>query len=463
MKILEKNGKKLVFGLEWRLLVKSGSPASLATQYALTAKAPLMWHDGKSAFAGFMPPANDGRTPSNGTHLYAAAVAFRRLPGLPANALLVLKTADNSFAMVGITGGRPRRGFDHGGLTTDEVRQYYDQFGNLCGDEGFAFVGDTDLPFIERTTPFTLDELATLADPSCLLKTPNRTPLYKALIYGAVFCVIGAVLGPWWWHTFHKGSQAQQPVDPTQQYRRLLAAHENDPVVPANDYANWYAWVRSLSPIYGGWTLQNAECSFHNKQSGPTTSYVPWDGRAQCVLTYKRTERAFATNETFMREIPTDWRNASFYNVNRDSMQVSLQPNLLRPTPLRALLNVSGDATDRDVHFISQLQQADALAASAGTGRNARIGSPAPLLTIPGGAGAVCGVPTWSRAGWHITTPLHYVELLSQFPPYTTITSAAVTISQSPNANETPFTADVTGEVITRNAIVACPTRRDAP
>jgi hypothetical protein len=459
VKIVEKSGKKLVFGLEWRLLVNSNSPSTAATQQALTAKAPLMWHDGKSPFAGLMPPATGSRATANGAALYAAAIAFKRLPGLPPNALLVLKTPDDSFAMVGISGGRPRRGFDHDKLSADEVRQYYEQFGNLCGDEGFALVGDADLPFIERITQFTLDELATLADSTCVLKVPSRKGLYKALGYVAVAGVVGAVFVPWWLHAFFPKPAQEQQKDPAQQYQEFIQTRVNDPVVPAQDYVNWYGWVRSLSPSYGGWTFQAVDCSFHNKQSLPTASYIPWDGKTQCKLTYARTARAVATNESFMKSIPADWRGKAVYDPTKDSYLVSLEPTLFRPMLLRTMLHDAGLASDRDVHFMSQLQRAGALTTPTGTGAggNVTMGAPAAFLTAPGMVGVVpCGQQTWAWASWHIASQLRYVELLSQFPAYTTITTAGVSVDPSPAPGETPFKVDVTGEVITRNPVVAC-------
>jgi hypothetical protein len=459
--IVEKNGKKLAFALDWRLLVSGGSPASLAMQQALAAKAPLIWHDGKSTFAGLMPSTN-GKTPGNGAVLHSAAVAFKRLPGLPQNALLLLKTPDNSYAMVGINGGRPRRGYDQANLTADEVRQHYEQFGNLCGDEGFAVVGDVDLPFIDRLTPFTLDELASLADPSCVLKPPSRKGLYKTLAYVVVAGVAAAVLVPWWWHSFFPKPAQEQVKDPAQQYQEFIASHVNDPVVPAQDYVDWYAWVRSLAPSYGGWTFQQADCAFHMMQSIPTGSYIPWDGRTRCTLTYGRTARVVATNETFMTSIPPAWRTNAVYNATKDAYVISLQPNLLRPMPLQMMLRQSGTPADRDVHFMSLLQRAGALVSPLGSGgdTNVTMSASTPFLTPPGMATTLpCGLPTWSWATWHIASQLRYVELLSEFPPYTTLTTASVTVDKSPSPNETPFKVDLTGEVIARNNVAVCSKR----
>jgi hypothetical protein len=470
VKIVERSGKRLAFGLEWRLLVNSGSPASLAIQQAMVAKAPLMWHDGKSTFAGLvMPDSMATRSLSGSTHLCSAAMAFKRLPGLPPNALLILTMPDNNFALVGISGGRPRRGFDRDNLTSDSVREYYEQFGNLCGDEGFALVGDANLPFIDidRITPLSLDELAALADTSCALKAPSRKGLYKAMI--KVGAVVGclAILGPWCWRVYRPHVDETQQNDPAAQVRQYVGAHMNDPVVAARDYVHWFAWLRSLSPSYGGWTFQRAACEFHNKQSIPTASYMPWNGVSDCVLTFARTARAIATNETFMGAIPPDWRGHTTYDGVKDAYLVDLQPALFKPTPLRTLLREAGSASDRDVRFMSLLQETAALASPTGSNNGNSIvgmGRAAGFLLPPSLAGGAisCGVQSWSWSSWHIASQLRYVDVLSEFPAWTTLTSATVTISTTPPPNETPFTVDLTGEAVTRNPIVACPRKEVA-
>lgn len=465
MKIVEKSGKRLVFGLEWRLLVNGGSPASLATQQALSAKAPFMWHDGKSTFAGLVMPDLASRAAGSGANLYAAAMAFKRLPGLPANALLILTLPDNNYAMIGISGGRPRRGFDHDSLTADGVRQYYEQFGNLCGDEGFAPVGDANLSFIERITPLNLAELATLADASCALKAPSRKGLYKVLTKVGAVGAAALILGPWCWRAYHPHVDQSQQADPATQMQNYVGTHLNDPVVPARDYTNWYAWIRALSPSYGGWTFQSAACTFHNKQSLTTTSYIPWDGISDCLLTFARTARAIATNETFMKAVPAEWRTHATYDSVKDAMLVDLHPQIFQRTPLRTLLRDAGLPADREVRFMSILQKLGALASPTGTGGSSTVGmsTPAPFLVPPGLAGATpCGQQSWSWAGWHISSQLRYAELLSDFPVYTTLTAAAVTIDQSPALGETPFKVDLTGEALTRNPVVACPKKEVA-
>lgn len=464
MKIVDRNGKRLAFGLEWRLLVNSGSPASLAIQQAMTAKAPLIWHDAKSTFAGFVIPDPTMTRPLGGsTHLCSAAMAFKRLPGLPANALLILTMPDNNFALIGISGGRPRRGFDLDNLTSDNVREHYEQFGNLCGEEGFAVVGDANLPFIgaDRITPLNLDELAALADTSCALKAPSRKGLYKVLIkIGAVVGTL-AILGPWCWRVYRPHVDQTQQNDPAAQMREYVGAHMNDPVVPARDYVHWFVWLRSLSPSYGGWTFQSATCYFHNKQSITTASYIPWNGISDCRLTFARTARAIATNETFIQSIPPEWRGHTTYDGVKDAYLVDLQPALFRPTPLRALLRDAGSPADRDIRFMSLLQQTGAMASpTAASNGNSTVGmGKASAFLLPPGLAVgplACGVQSWSWSSWHIASQLRYVDVLSEFPAWTTITSATVSINQTPPPGETPFLVDLTGEALTRNPIVAC-------
>jgi hypothetical protein len=464
VKIVERNGKRLAFGLDWRLLVNSGSPASLAVQLAMAAKSPLMWHDGKSTFAGFvMPDPAMTRSLGGSTPLCSAAMAFKRLPGLPANALLILTMPDNNFALVGISGGRPRRGFDQDNLTSDNVREYYEQFGNLCGEEGFALVGDANLPFIDgdRIAPLNLDELVVLADSSCTLKAPSRKGLYKTLLkVGAILGAL-AIIGPWCWRVYHPPVDQVQQNDPAVQMRDYVGAHMNDAVVPARDYGRWLVWLRSLSPSYGGWTFQSAACYFHNKQSITTASYIPWNGVSDCTLTFARTARAIATNETFVQAIPPAWRGHTTYDAVKDAYLVDLQPSLFKPTPLRALLLDAGSSADRDIRFMSLLQRTGAMAsptASSNGNSTVDMGQPSAFLLPPGLAGGAvpCGQQSWSWASWHIAAQLRYADVLSEFPAWTTLTSATVTIAATPPPNETPFLVDLTGEALTHNPIVAC-------
>lgn len=439
--IVEINGKKLAFGLEWRLLVSTGTPAALATDQALAAQAPLLWHDGRRLYAGLMPRAS---APAGSGPLYAAAAAFLRVPGLPADALLMLRMADNHYAMIGIKEGRPRRGFDQAGLNTAAVRERYEQFGRLCGDTGFAVVGDPTLPFVQKATPFTFEELVALADPSCALKPPSRAAKYRMLAGTVVAAAVIVLYGPAWWRTYISPPLAQETHSPTQQYQQFVERHLSDPMVRATDYHAWYQWVRRLAPAYGGWSLQSVDCDFRHPQS-QAGIYLAWDGQPRCSLTFNRALKAIATNETFLRAAPQEWRTRAVYHPSADEMRVMLQPKIFAPTALRAILQKAGRPSDRDVHFVSRLQHVGTMAKAV------NIGTPAPFLIPPGVQRSNVKGPVYITTRWHLSGQLHYIDLLSTFPPYATFSKATLTLEKHPAHGETPFHVALSGDIITRN------------
>lgn len=440
--IIENGGKKLAFGLEWKHLVDANKRTA-ATQRALDAKAPLYWHEGDADYVGIVSAKETLATKSGA--VYAACEAFRRVADLPSDALLILMLAEDSYAIVGIRDGRPKRGWDKAGIPESEVKALYTQFGQLCGEAGFALVGNLPELFGASVEAFTLDELSNLADASCQLKPPSRKSFYIKVGAVAVVCVVMALNAKTVWNKYISPPQ-EKPSEKTatELYSDYLAQHGADPVVMVSDYDHWYKWARALIPTYGGWSLRTVVCDFKDTQAAPG-SYIPWNGKTRCTLTYDRTLKAIATNETFVRSVPADWVKTALYNPSQDQYQVVLYPTMMKTVPLQTVLQNAGTANARDIHFVSVLQTASRLVDSPS------MSPPLPFLVPPGVASGNIVLPLYMTSGWSYEGQFQFTELLKRFPPYTTLGKAILKIEQTVADDDTPYKVKLIGEAITRN------------
>ncbi|MDR8092967.1 hypothetical protein KPB05_36530 [Burkholderia gladioli] len=441
--IYDINGKRLAFALEWRLLMSSGGASALATEQAQIAKARFLWHDGKASYAGLLLPTE--RIPTGNAPMYAAAIALLRMPRLPNEALFVHRTPDSNYVVIGIKDGRPRKGFDQSGLSYDAAKELYEKFGTMCGDAGFAAVGDVSISFMHDATALSLDELASLANESCSLKQPSNVTRWVNIGLVTAAIGIGVAFGPWFYRTYISPPTIQEQKTPTELYHDFLSEHAADPVQVAEGYGDWYQWVRSsLKLRYGGWVLNSVDCEFQNpaSQSG---NYVAWDGRPSCRLAFSREVKSIATNRTFLETIPDDWRKSSAYAPNGDQMIVALRPALGGHVTLRELLSKAALPPQRDIDFISTLQHSGVLA------NEASLQSPSPFVLPPGVPRADIPGPVFMAAPWKVSGEFHYAQLLSRFPPYATLTKATLTIDTQSTASSNPFSVTLAGSAITRN------------
>jgi len=440
--ISEINGKKLAFGMEWRLLVESGSYATIAARRAREMRSPLLWHADKADYAGFLPKSDSSA--SQAGQIFAAAAAFLRVPGLPDDALLLIRTPDDKISLIGVRQRRPLRRFDQIGLTEQQAHELYIEFGKKCGESGFAVVGETNLSFVGEATPLTLAELAEHADSTCLLKPPSRSALYKKVAVAIVAVGVLAVMAP-------RAADYFFPPDPvatktpTELYADSLKAHALDPVVRASDFSSWYDWIRSLTTMYGGWSLSKVSCKFSapGSQGG---SYQAWDGRAQCALTYDRDLKSYATNRTFIAAAPKEYASSATYLPTADQMIVNASPQAVKKVTLNTVLTSAGTAADRQMRFTSTLQSASQLV------KKASLNDAEAFLIPPGVQPAGVAAVAYKASHWTIEGASHFVKLLSDFPAYATLSKAELTINKSTSASDdTPYQISIEGEAITRN------------
>ncbi|MDN7880133.1 hypothetical protein [Burkholderia aenigmatica] len=439
--IYDINGKRLAFALEWRLLMSSGGASALATEQAQIAKARWLWHDGKASYAGLLLPTE--RVPAGNASMYAAAIALLRMPRLPSEALFVHRTPDSNYVVIGVKDGRPRKGFDQSGLSYDAAKELYERFGAMCGESGFAAVGDSTIPFMSEATALSLDELALLANESCSLKAPSNATRWINIGLVTVALALGVTCGPWFYHTYISPPTVQEQKTPGELYHDFLSEHAADPVQLADGYGDWYQWVRSsLKPRYGGWALQTVDCDFQNpgSQSG---SYVAWDGKPSCRLTFLREVKSIATNRTFIEAIPDDWRQSAAYAPASDQWIVALRPALGGHVTLREFLSKAAMPPQRDVDFVSTLQHSGELVSVA------PLASPSPFVLPPGVPRADIPGPVFMAVPWKVSGEFHYSQLLSRFPPYAMLSKATLTIGTS-SASTNPFSVTLVGSAITR-------------
>lgn len=444
--IVEINGKKLVFGMDWPTLVEPGAYSAVAARKAFGLKAPLLWHQSNADYAGFVR-AKEGNLHGTGA-LYAAAQAFARVPELPPNALLVVGLPDGNFATIGLHGGRPLTRFDQTGLTTEAVKEVVKEFGTKCGDTGFALVGDSRLVYNEtRPEELPLSEIAACADDACLLKPPSRAALYKTIALGAVTVAVlsGTVL---------YAKQTLFPPEPnhaktaTEVYQDSLLAHANDPMVRAIDYRDWYDWMRnSLQRSYGGWALTKVNCEFGTSGALPS-EYVVWSGTPTCTLSFRRQDKEFATNATFIAAVPKGYAQRAVYLSQEDMWMVHVEPPRIRTTALGKLLQgTSATKEARDVAFVSLIQAAARfVTVSAPT-------DPTPFLVPPGYSTADIKGPLYKATHWQFKGASHFTKLLDTFPPYATLSKAELTVTMESEADsdKSPFQVNLEGELFTRN------------
>jgi hypothetical protein len=435
--IVEAFGNKLAFDLEWKPLL-SGSHAQ-ATQAAAAIKAKLMWHDSRVRAVGLLTERMGRRI----GQLHSGAAAFLQLPGLPSNAFLLLKSADDRYIVVGVEQGRPRKGFDRSGLSEDQARDLLENFGKVCNQQGYVLVGQP-APFTEGkpVTPLTLKELGSLAGNASLLKPPSKAALYRYAVGCVLFAAAGAHFGPMIYDAAYPPPPPEQQMTPAELYQQSLAQHASDPILRAADFGDWYSWIRSLRPSYAGWNMSTVVCDWRDPTSQPT-SYVAWNGKVRCVLEFKRGIKAVATNEGFMSAIPSEWSSSAVYDPASDAIRVSLQPAAGKAVPLSQMLRDAAPGHERDIHFVSLVQRAGNLS------HTASLTGPSPFLLPPTApAGAVPDLFMASK--WQLTAPLHLAEFMAQFPPYVSLSTAKLEIADVEKSKD-PFRLTVEGMAITRN------------
>ncbi|KVN48728.1 hypothetical protein WT12_08245 [Burkholderia territorii] len=438
--ISEINGKKLAFGMEWRLLVESGAFATIAARRARELNSPLHWHDGKADYAGFLSKADASGSQSG--QVFAAAAAFLRVPGLPENALLLIRTPDDKLSLIGVRQRKPMRRFDQVGLSEEQANDLYVEFGKKCGAAGFAVVGETNLSFVSEATPFTLIELAEYADSSCLLKQPRRSGFYKKVAVAGVAVAWLAFMAPRAIDYFFPPDPIAAK-SPAEWYAESLKAHALDPVVKATDFASWYDWTRSLSPMYGGWMLSKVSCDFRAPGS-QGSAYQVWSGRPQCVLTYDRVLKVYATNQTFITTAPKEYASSASYVPSSDQMIVNLSPFSVKKASLNTMLNAAGTSADRQMKFMSTIQSANLLV-------KATLSDAEPFLVPPGVQPAGIASMLYRTSHWRMEGASHYVKILADFPAYATLSKAELTINKTNDQNDTPYQISIEGEAVTRN------------
>lgn len=445
--IVETDGKKLVFGMDWPTLVEPGAYSAVAARKAFALKSPLLWHQSNAAYAGFVR-AREANAQLGSGALYAAAQAFARVPDLPDNALLVAHTPDGNFATIGLHGRRPLTRFDQVGLTLDGVKEIVKEFGAKCGETGFALVGDPGLVINEtRPQDLPLAEVASYADDTCLLRPPSRAAFYKTIALGIV--TVAVLSG-----TALYAKQALFPPEPnhaksaTEVYQESLSAHVNDPVVRAIDYRDWYDWMRnSLRRSYGGWALTKVNCEFGTPSAVPS-EYVPWSGVPECTLSFKREDKEFATNATFIASVPKEYAQRGVYLSQEDSWMVQVEPPRIRKTALGKLLEGAGTTKDaRDVAFVSLAQAAARFVTVSA------LPDPTPFLVPPGYSTADIQGPLYKATHWQFKGASHFAKLLDSFPPYATLSKAELTVTTESEADsdKSPFEVNLEGELFTRN------------
>ncbi|KAF7961867.1 ATPase [Cupriavidus sp. UYMU48A] len=446
--IVDIHGKKLVFGMQWRTLTGSGTPATLAANIGCEVKAARIWHEDQALHMGFLNEADAQAKIKD--KLYSAAAALSRVPELVPNALFVFRLHHTGGAPIylvcGIVKGRPRVGFDQ--AVTDErtLSALVADFPTKCDGE-FKLVGNSPelaslLPQDRRIThvKFDLAKLVEVAGPSAMLKKPRATAQRKQLLVVALVAAMAAVgwkYGKAEYDAYQRRLHPPPPQKtPAELYAEDLVTRGAAPIAPAAAaLPAFMRWFSNEAPIsVGGWILSAVKC---------VAIVSP---EAECITTYvvKDATRG-ATNRTFLEAIP-DWATNPRFLKGDTEVEVSARVPLGESSRLRDILGRLPKPMALRADFGSQLQTLRPVAGKAALEEFAFFG-----LVPPQGPASI-DHPV-QLAHWEMIGPLRNATELKAFPPFVTATSIelVVDLDAVPGLKQSKFMLTVKGDAYARD------------
>lgn len=411
--IIEHNGKKLAFGLNWRSRVSEGDVHGDAR----AAKSKYFWYADNAVYFGTLPEGENKkglRSP-----LYAGAVALlHRYPDVP-NLAMVLQIPesnpdypDGAYIVCCVHQSRPHSGYDKVIASKEEVTETLIAFKTLCGSSGFEFYGDVQLSGI---TAATFDDLHSGADQTALMRKTK-----SAIINPLVACLSLAIVisaGAFGYNAYSnfKKAEAQRIALATQKnaqqrYDEELAARRLDATVLAKDMDKVLKPLRQMAFSLGGWPLRKSTCNLTS------------DRNMVCLFEYVRPERSKATYETFLAAAATQFDNVEFAGR---VIKASKTHKAIPFTDLGTVIDAAKPQRGEIIEFVSILQRLER------QGKHKRDEFE-PIALPPGVTTGELTSPPVTAANWEFVSPLRNMKELTAFPGYATISQLTVTHTDQP-------------------------------
>lgn len=411
--IIEHNGKRIAFGVNWKSRLSEGDVHSDAR----AAKSKYFWHGDKAVYFGTLP--EDEFKKKQKSPLYAGAVALQHRYADVPNLVMVLAVPkeegsypDGGYIVCGIHQGRPRSGFDKVVKTEVEVSEMLKAFQDLCGHAVFELYGDVKISGI---TAASLDDVLKGADQGALMRKTKSAFVNPLAVISVGIIVIGAVIYGYSEYSKYRRIEAQRMAlaaqkNSQQLYDEELVARRLDAVVLAKSIITLMVPLRAMDFGLGGWSLGKATCGLSVEKL------------MKCSLEYQRPEGSRATYETFLAAAKQQFDNVEFASA---TIKAAKAFDSMPYTEQGKAMEAAKTQRDAVIEFGSTLQRLERL------GKQKR--DEFQPFGVPAGANpGELTTPPITAANWEITTPFRNMKELAAFPDYATIAQIEVIYTDKP-------------------------------
>ncbi|MDO8728627.1 MAG: type 4b pilus protein PilO2 [bacterium] len=411
--ILNIDGKNLVFGMRWKVLVSGGT----ANKDARASKSSFMWHADKAIYFGLLGE-KEGKEKLK-QPLFSGAVALAHMYHENPNILLVLPLPDEEgYVVCGIRQGRPRSGFDVIVEDELEVNRLVNEFSAICEQDSFVLLGQAH---IDGISPLTFEEIASTCDTFSQLKKVSGIP-FNPLMLLALMVAVGLVWGGGNAYVKHRKLEQQRRAlaakkTAQQLYSESIEAKRGESALIASNLAPVSDWVRALPLWLGGWKLTTITCK------------TATDKTMKCDLNFARGKNPDATNQTFINTAGNLFDSVEFVDGAR-TIHATTSIKGLAFSNLGAAFDSSKKQRDEVLEFGSTLQFLS------------RFGEQQLQKSMPFGVPVGVNVAELSQApimssAWEFNGPLRALELTSQFPKYVSVNQIVIVIKDAPDFQST--------------------------
>jgi hypothetical protein len=407
--IFEVNGKRIVFGMQWKSLLSETD----VHRSARAVKSPYLWHGEKAFYYGVL--SDDDKKAKLKSPMYSGAIALMSSFPDVANLMIVLEIPDGKgFIVCGIHEGRPRNGSDAIVATPEEADALLKEFARVCGSQGFKLYGN--VAAIGGITPATMADIVAAADDVARLRRV-KSALVSPLVFAGYASIVLAA-GWYGYHTYSKYKAAEaarkamaQQKNSQQLYMEEYVARRADATVAARAVSSIVAPIRHMTLSVGGWPMNKATCN-----AAP-------EKRVVCTFVYARKADSQATYQTFASAAAS----LGFENVDYAGDTIKALKGFKSETFIEQGKAVDAAKTQHDetIEFGSLLQRAAHLGKT--TLENYQPFAVPPTANI----GELTTQP-FGVAAWEFDGPLRSTRALADFPDYATVSQVEVTLTDKP-------------------------------
>jgi hypothetical protein len=408
--IIEIDGKKLVFGMQWRSMLSQVDVHKEARE----ARSPYLWHSDKSVYYGFLDPADRKKKEHLKQPLYSAAVALIHLHSDVKNFIAVLKLDDElGYAVCAVHQGRPRDGLDL--VITDEVEvaNVVAQFRQFCGNEPYMVFGDTEIA--DYAAEMSIQDLVDSLEASAQLKGTKSGLVNPVVITLTALCVgVGGVHGYRMYADYAAKRQqalSQQAEKTSQQlYLGELETRRADAALPIAAAGSLLTSIRTWPLRPGGWNLLRLECS------------VMLEKKLGCSLTLTRDPKnKVATYKTLVAALGKEFEAIEFVDTN----------NVKASTSITGLpLATTGSVVDKAIEWKKEQIEFGSMIQGLSRHGEGSLKAFGPFALPPGMNVDQIETPPSMVAPWTFKAPLRVLPALAAAPAYATLTKIVVDFSK---------------------------------